>query len=413
MARNRQKEPAARTEEERERARVERERHRAARGDGQSPVPPPPVQPPPADAVAAEPAPVEPPESEPASVEPPTVESLVVEPVTAEPPAVAPSTPPPAAATQPTPDPVMPDPVMPDPVALAERAPLAGARARPRTTRRLAAVAALVGVVAVVWFVIDHLSNKRHAPTVPAPAVAHVLIPEGYTRHEIAARAHAAGLTGSYLKASEHSSLLDPSHYGAPHGTADLEGFLFPATYDVYRGSPAGRLVDEQLVAFRERFGDEYVRRAHELHVTPYQLLTVASIVEREAELSGDRPKVAAVIYNRLKAGMLLGVDATIRYALGDFSQPLTAAQLATHSRYNTRLHHGLPPTPISNPGLASLKAAAHPAHVSYLYYVSGADGCGEQLFSTSEAAFERNAAAYRKAVSRNGGRVPTCKKKA
>ncbi|HYM45147.1 MAG TPA: endolytic transglycosylase MltG [Solirubrobacteraceae bacterium] len=274
------------------------------------------------------------------------------------------------------------------------------------------ALLALVAAAAAVWLAIDRLASPRHTKTVALPAVVRVLIPEGEARRQIADRARAAGLTGSYLKASERSSLLSPAHYGAPRGTPDLEGFLFPATYDLYRGAPASRLVHEQLIAFRENFGASEIERAHALHVTPYQLLTVASIIEREAQLPGDRAKVAAVIYNRLRAGMPLGVDATIRYALNDYTRPLTEAQLALDSPYNTRLRRGLPPTPISNPGLASIQAAAHPAHVAYLYYVSGADGCGEQVFSTSIAQFEQDAAAYREALSRNGGRVPACRKK-
>ncbi len=269
---------------------------------------------------------------------------------------------------------------------------------------------ALVGVA--VWLAIDRPTSATHRKAIAVGVVVRVLIPEGETRRQIAARAHAAGLTGSYLTASKRSSLLDPADYGAPPDTPNLEGFLFPATYDLYRGNPSSRLVHEQLIAFTERFGDEEVRRARELHVTPYQLLIVASIIEGEAQLPGDRSKVAAVIYNRLRLNMALGVDATIRYALDDYTHPLTAAQLALHSPYNTRTHRGLPPTPIGNPGLASIHAAAHPAHVSYLYYVAGADGCGEQVFSTSFAQFERDAAAYTQALHNNGGRVPTCRKK-
>ncbi len=275
---------------------------------------------------------------------------------------------------------------------------------------RVPAVLALVLVAGAVWFALDHLTNRSHPKPVAAPAIVRVLIPEGETRRQIAARAHAAGLTGSYLAASKRSSLLNPTHYGAPAGTPNLEGFLFPATYDLYRGDPAGRLVHEQLAAFTERFGDEEVRRAHELHITPYELLIVASMVEREAQLPGDRAKVAAVIYSRLHLNMALGIDATLRYALNDYSHPLTTAQLALDSPYNTRLHRGLPPTPIDNPGLAAIEAAAHPAHVGYLYYVAGADGCGEQVFSSTNAQFEHDAAAYREALAANGGRVPTCK---
>ena len=104
---------------------------------------------------------------------------------------------------------------------------------------------------------------------------------------------------------------------------------------------------------------------------------------------------------------MPLGIDATIRYALNDFSKPLTEAQLHDPSPYNTRLHTGLPPTPISNPGAASIHAAAYPAHVAYLYYVAGADGCGEQVFSSTAAQFEKDVASYREAVKKHGGKPP------
>jgi UPF0755 protein len=250
-----------------------------------------------------------------------------------------------------------------------------------------------------------------------------VTIPEGETRAQIALLASAKGLTGNYLAAAARATtggrpLLDPVRYGAPRGTTDPEGFLFPATYDLYAGSPAGELVAEQLQAFEERFGPAEARAARALHVTPYQLLIVASMVEREAVVPGDRPKIAAVIYNRLRLGMPLGIDATIYYAVEQqlriptYTGELTEAQLHIDSPYNTRTHTGLPPTPISNPGMASIEAAAHPAHVSYLYYVAGADGCGEQVFSNTAAEFEANVAAYQAAVARNGGQPPVCRRK-
>lgn len=282
-----------------------------------------------------------------------------------------------------------------------------------RWTVVVLALPALAIVALGAWLAIERpTKTKSAAKPIAAPAIVRVLIPEGETRLQIAARAHAAGLRGSYLTASKRSALLDPAHYGAPARTPNLEGFLFPATYDLYRGDPASRLVHEQLIAFGENFGAREIGRARELHITPYQLLIVASMVEREAQLPGDRARVAAVIYNRLRLNMELGIDSTIRYALNDYTQPLTAAQLSLDSPYNTRTHHGLPPTPISNPGDAAIAAAAHPAHVPYRYYVAGADGCGELVFSTSIARFERDAAAYREAVSANGGNVPTCARK-
>ena len=252
----------------------------------------------------------------------------------------------------------------------------------------------------------------------PAVIVVSVTIPEGYTRLQIAERAHADELNGSYLAASARSRLLDPARYGAPRGVANLEGFLFPASYEIDAGAPVSELVAAQLAAFTQRFGPAEAARARALHLTPYQLLTVASMVEREAQTQRDRPLIAAVIYNRLRRGMPLGIDATLVYALElQTHQPpgtheLTEAQLQMNSPYNTRLHTGLPPTPIANPGMASIEAAAHPAHAPYLYYVAAADGCGEHVFSSTYADFQKHVAAYRAALARNGGRPPVCKRK-
>ena len=370
--------------------------------------------PPPVETPVAEPPPVETPVAEPPPVETPVVEPPPVEtPVVEPPPIVVP----PPVVLPPEPPPLVPPPATPAPGFITPPSAPGGPAKAPRRGRswltRGLAVLALVLVAGAVWLAVDGLSKHNTPPKpVAAPKIVRVLIPEGETRRQIAARAHAAGLTGSYLAASKRSSLLNPAHYGAPADTPNLEGFLFPATYDLYRGDPAGRLVHEQLIAFTERFGDEEVRRAHELHLTPYELLIVASMVEREAQLSGDRAKVAAVIYNRLHLGMALGIDATLRYALNDYTQPLTAAQLQLDSPYNTRLHRGLPPTPISNPGLAAIEAAAHPAHAGYLYYVDAPDGCGDLVFSTTNAQFEHDAARYREALAANGGRVPTCRKR-
>jgi len=293
----------------------------------------------------------------------------------------------------------------------------AGRRRRP-TTARLGAVLALAAAIAAVVLLLSALLGGKSSKPVATATIVKVVIPEGKTRMEIAGIASRAGLRGSYRAASKRSPLLNPSHYGAPPGTPDLEGFLFPATYDEYGGAPVSRLVSEQLIAFKENFGAEMTARARALHITPYQLLIVASMVEREAQVAGDRAKIAAVIYNRLHRGIPLGIDATIYYAVeleknvATYTQELSEAQLHINSPYNTRLHTGLPPTPISNPGLASIEAAANPAHVPYLYYVAGADGCGEQVFSTTLAAFEANVAAYQAAVKKNGGRPPTCTKK-
>jgi UPF0755 protein len=307
----------------------------------------------------------------------------------------------------------------------AEGLPAVAGAARPRRGRsprallgRVGAVIALGAAIFAVVLLVRSLTSSKHTATTTAPVVVRVVIPEGLTRVQIAELAAKDGLRGSYRAASKRSPLLNPTHYGAPRSTPDLEGFLFPATYDEYPGAPVTRLVEEQLIAFKENFGASLFARARALHVTPYQLLIVASMIEREAQVPGDRAKIAAVIYNRLAQEIPLGIDATIYYAvelekgIATYTHELTESQLHINSPYNTRTHVGLPPTPISNPGLASIEAAAHPAHVSYLYYVAGADGCGEQVFSTTLAAFEANVASYQAAVKKNGGKPPTCKKK-
>jgi len=109
-----------------------------------------------------------------------------------------------------------------------------------------------------------------------------------------------------------HSSALNPTAYGAPAGTPNLEGFLFPATYELYAGSSATKLVEEQLAAFKQYFTPNFVARAKALGITPYELIIVASIIEKESATASDGPKIAAVVYNRLRDGIPIGIDATL-----------------------------------------------------------------------------------------------------
>ena len=388
---NRSRPGRERTPAERERDRLERERKRVG---GAPEVPP-----------AATPRTQAPPQPR-AELDQPT---FVEAPAPAEEAPAHVAEPPAPAAEAPAP--------AEEPPAPAEDPPPPAPRRRHPWLARLAAVVALAAVaVAVIVVLRAHDGKRAEAP--PAAPVVKVLIPEGKTRLQIAQIAAAAGLKGDYRRAARSSPLLKPSAYGAPARTPDLEGFLFPDTYDMDRDAPVDKLVEEQLIAFHEHFGTAQIAAARRLHVTPYQLLTVASMVEREAVIPGDRAKIAAVIYNRLSAGMPLGIDATIYYAVElernvpTYTRELDEAQLHIDSPYNTRTHLGLPPTPISNPGQASIEAAAHPAHVAYLYYVAGADGCGEMAFSDTQEQFEADAAAYREAQARNGGHPPKCKKR-
>jgi uncharacterized YceG family protein len=154
-----------------------------------------------------------------------------------------------------------------------------------------------------------------------------------------------------------------------------LEGFLFPALYDFLAKTTSKQLVAAQLQAFRRNWDSLDLSYARSRNLTPYDVLIIASMVEREAQVPSERAKVAAVIYNRLKARMPLGIDATIRYGLHvPPTEPLHESQLQSDSPYNTRNRLGLPPTPIANPGLAAMQAAAKPAKVDYLYFVRKPD---------------------------------------
>ncbi len=167
-----------------------------------------------------------------------------------------------------------------------------------------------------------------------------------------------------------------------------IEGFLFPATYEFTPKTTAKQLVEDQIDHFNDNWAKVDQRYAKKKQLTPYDVLIIASMVEKETIAPDERPKVAAVIYNRLKARMPLGIDATIRYGLDiPGTESLHVSQLESNNPYNTRNRTGLPPTPIANPGLASMQAAAHPAKVKYLYFVRKPDRV-HHFFTASESEF-------------------------
>jgi UPF0755 protein len=240
----------------------------------------------------------------------------------------------------------------------------------------------------------------------PPRNVINVTIPEGRARSEIAPLVRQAGVKGNYMRATARSPHLDPRRYGGPRG-ATLEGFLFPSTYELKRGATARALVARQLDAFKQNFAKVGMSYARKKNLTAYDVVTIASMVEREASVDRERPLIAAVIYNRLKQGIPLGIDATIRYATRNWTRPLRVSELQINSGYNTRTHQGLPPGPIGNPGLASLKAAAHPARAKYLFYVVKPCGNGAHAFSSTDAQFQRDVARYNAARAKKGGKSP------
>jgi UPF0755 protein len=176
---------------------------------------------------------------------------------------------------------------------------------------------------------------------------------------------------------------------------SNLEGFLFPATYDFLRRTPSSRLVGAQLEAFCENWQSVDLSYARSKNLTPYDVLKIASMVEKEAVAPSERPLVAAVIYNRLHERMPLGIDATLRYGLNiPPTQSILESQLQSDNPYNTRKLLGLPPTPIANPGLPSIRAAAHPARVDYLYFVRKPDKI-HHFFTASEQEFAQYECAH------------------
>ncbi len=179
-----------------------------------------------------------------------------------------------------------------------------------------------------------------------------------------------------------------------PDDVDTMEGLLFPSTYQVVESddaeSVARRLADE----FEKQADEAGISRAEDLGVTPYEAITIASMIEAEAQLDEERPMVARVIYNRIDEEMNLGIDATVQYAIGEHKEELTVSDLAVDSPYNTRRYPGIPPTPIGAAGYASLEAAVNPADGPWLYYVLN-DCEGHHAFSESYDEFLANKEIY------------------
>jgi UPF0755 protein len=240
----------------------------------------------------------------------------------------------------------------------------------------------------------------------PIPDTVTITIPEGLSRSEIGSLV-GDSLRGDYMAASRRSALLDPRAYGGRRAKS-LEGFLFPATYELKPGRPVRELVDRQLQAFERELSRVDLRFAKSKNLNVYDVLTIASMIDREAQLPRERRLVASVIYNRLSQGIPLGIDATIRFATGNWTEPLKQSELAIESGYNTRTTQGLPPGPIGNPGLAAIEAAARPASTDYLYYVVKPGACGEHSFSETDAEFQRDVERYNSERAARGGKSPT-----
>jgi UPF0755 protein len=274
--------------------------------------------------------------------------------------------------------------------------------------RTIALIVALLVVGAIALGVVAVVRSRGSAappPPPPAPPKPfRIVFPEGFARRDMAERITAVDeialrRRGVRPKLSAQTYLQATSGKVRVRGFGrtryPFEGFLFPATYDFFKGTPSKQLVRDQLDAFSENWPQVNLRYASRKNLTPYDVLIIASMIEKEVRVRSERPLVAAVIYNRLHAHMPLGIDATIRYALDvPATESLRESQLHDPTPYNTRLHAGLPPTPIANPGLASIQAAAHPAKVDYLYFVRKPDKL-HHFFTASATAFDNYSRAH------------------
>jgi uncharacterized YceG family protein len=285
-------------------------------------------------------------------------------------------------------------------------------RGRPRPNRRqlrarrAIALVGLLGALVVIG-VLGSLAfgALRDSPPPPAPAVVpppkplKIVFPEGFTIDQMAERIAAVNKIAKErrnvtpkLKAAQYKRLTRrsklPGEFAGDGKSRPLEGFLFPATYEFLPKTTTKQLVNKQLVAFHKAWDQLDLSYAKSKNLTPYDVLIIASMIEKETLAPDERPKVAAVIYNRLKAGMTLGIDATLRYGFNiPPTESIRQSQLDSNNPYNTRKLPGLTPTPIANPGLASMQAAAHPAKVDYLFFARMPDKV-HHFFTASEDEF-------------------------
>jgi len=226
-------------------------------------------------------------------------------------------------------------------------------------------------------------------------------VPEGYALKDIADRIdeQRLGRGMEFLRLTHDAAFiasLDLPFHSAP---ANLEGLIFPETYHLYRGVPEAQLIRAMVRQFRRKAWPILQQGTAGPGLSAYQLLILASIIEKETGVDAERPLVSAVFRNRLRQGIKLGSDPTVIYGVRNFDGNLTRVHLRTPTPYNTYTNAGLPPTPIANPGIASLRAALGPAPVDYLYFVSRGDGTHQ--FSTNYRAHEQAVDRYQRRPKR------------
>ncbi len=236
----------------------------------------------------------------------------------------------------------------------------------------------------------DDLITRLNQGDVVKTEMVNFTIPEGYTAEQVAAKLATAwnqdaavflGLLNSGAGLTEADVLGIPQDQKLRHR---LEGYLFPETYELAKDSTPQEIVEAMLEQLTKKLDTipDWRQMLKDRGISLHELLTVASLVEREVVVDSERPLVAGIIYNRLKAGKKLEIDATVQYLLDKQKARLYNKDLKVDNPYNTYKYAGLPPGPISNPGLASIQAALEPKASDYFYYVTKKDGTQGHLFA-------------------------------
>ena len=243
----------------------------------------------------------------------------------------------------------------------------------------------------------EYLLNSNMTPTqmleifISGKVMLHrVTVPEGFTQQQIAVLLEQSGLVSeqAFIEAAQDTHLRNQLNIAVD----SFEGYLFPDTYFFPRGVSAKKIISTMVNRFWTQFGADWKKRADELGMSVHEVITLASIIEKEAIFDDEKPKIASVIYNRLEKNIAFQCDVTIRYPLDNYGTHLTHDDLKMESPYNSYLHTGIPPTPICSPGLPAIGAALNPAQTDYMYFVSMNNG----RHKFSPTLNEHNKAVYR-----------------
>ncbi len=233
------------------------------------------------------------------------------------------------------------------------------------------------------------IQNMR--PGAKGAVTTKVTLPEGFTMRQIFLRLEEKGVASydDLMEAAANYSFNYSFLEGLPAGDASrLEGYLFPDTYEFYIGMQASSAINKFLENFHYMLKADMLQQAENLGMSMHDIIKLASLIEKEAANDGERARIAAVIYNRLHAGMPLGIDSTVLYLYPDHEGAPTGTMLEEDTPYNSRLYTGLPPTPICNPGLMSIQAALNPSHTNEFYYALDTE-TGEHRFFTNAGEFD------------------------